>query len=66
VFAGFGIEEVAGYRLEAEEAVFATFDDDEPILHWILSRLISSRCSRFRDGEHDLREYFTFLLSSAP
>lgn len=51
VFADLDIEEVAGYRLEAEEAVFATFDDDEPILHQFLYRMRTT--SHRRDGRED-------------
>ena len=32
VFADFGNDDVAGYRLAMGEAVLANFDDDEPIL----------------------------------
>jgi hypothetical protein len=36
-FADLGIDDVAGYRLAVEAAVFATFDDDDPIFLSLLS-----------------------------
>lgn len=38
-FLDFDIDDVAGYRLALEEAVFATFEDDEPILGLLVKRM---------------------------